>query len=380
MGPVESTARPFMEDPYYIVDTEEGSNGNINLKPETSSFVVANRVVKNVFWGIWSMHCSESVTPDPRASHFTVNFPQSDVTMVGYGLNKDNNLLNDIWIVNHGTRKWMMFNVDKPVSPRNGTTATVIGDYIWLFGGFQQGTYLQDLHVINIRTRELTFPVTTGEMPPPRVGHVMVNYGKNIYIWGGYNGDWLNDIYVLDTETLAWRKVFCQIKGRTSVGTAVVGNILYIFGCSRTDGLLKFNFTTEVMSQVKVSGTEPPTEITGSSFIPIGKYLILIGGKKKDRKYQLIYGFDTEKDRWFIFHIVPDGITVNYSDGSTTKEGLFQTPCVSGASSFYRERSREIIVFLGVPHVNPIMFFCIDIANALGFLNLQSDLLQQLRK
>ena len=133
------------------------------------------------------------------------------------------------------------------------------------------------------------------------------------------------------------------------------------------------------MSPVKATGSEPPSEMTGTCLVPLDKYLVLIGGKKQDRTFQLIYAFDTERNWWFVFHIMPDGLTVNLSDGSITKEGLFQTPSVAGASSFYRENTKEIVVFLGVPHINPILFFCIDIGTALGFLHLQSDLLLQIR-
>ena len=381
MGPTESVAQPFVQEPYYIIDANGTADGEISIQPSTSNTVVAKKMVKNECSGIWSMQAAQSITPDPRSSHFTVDFPERDITVIGYGINSKNTLLNDIWFINHSLRQWSVFPVDtSSVPPRSGTTACLIGDNIWLFGGYREGVYLQDLHIINIHSKQVVFPQTTGPQPAPRVGHIMVSYGKCIYIWGGYNGDWLTNFYILNTETLEWRELHTELRGRTSCSCAINNGNLYIFGSTRTDGLLCFNLQDETMHVVKTIGTEPSPELSASSMISIDNYLILIGGKKTNRPYQLIYMFDVDTNCWFLLPIVPDCLTVNMSDGAISKDGWFMTPTNASASAVYRKKDRELTVFMGTPYINPPSFFCVDIGNVLGYLHAQKDMLTILKR
>ena len=380
MGQTESSSQAVAHEPYYVAATGSSPNGEIDIQPSTSNLIVAKKLVRNEVSGIWSMHGANSITPEPRSSHFTVNFPENDVTVIGYGVSKNNQLLNDVWFVNHKTRSWSKFDVDtSEILPRSGTAACVIGDNIWLFGGFRQSKYMQDLHVINVRTKKVYFPKTTGPMPAPRVGHIMVSYGKSIYIWGGFNGDWLTHFSILNTETMEWREIQTDIRGRVACSASICKDALYIFGSTRTEGLLKFDFQTEKLTTVKTIGQEPNPELASSSMVTFDNFLLVVGGKAGERPFQLLYCFDVDMRWWFVLPVIPDGLTVNLSDGSFTKNGFFLTPTVVSASAIYRSAAREVTVFLGQPFINPPNFFCVDLANSLGYFNLQKDLLQQLR-
>ena len=384
MGTSESQPHPFMSEPYFIVDSPPNDD-NINeqfVNKKTVDLLNFNKLRKFSFHGVCSMVHSDSITPEPRSSHFTVNIPEIDGTVIGYGINKNGEQLNDVWVVSHKLRKWKRLDVDtSSITPRNGTVA-VMGEknVIWLFGGYLQNKYLQDLHTIDLATGKVTFPQTTGDVPPPRTGHLMVYRKGKIYIWGGYNGDWLTNFYILDTQTLQWRVVDTEIRGRTSIAWCVLDDYLYIFGASRNDGLLRFSFKNETLTIVKTCGIEPPCEVVGGMLIPVGKYLLLIGGRRSERKYGLIYALDTEQNKWFVFHVVPDGTTVSIADGNVSKEGYFMSPILYHASGCYRQNAKEIVVFFGVPYVDPPLFFCIVIGEALGVLNMQSDMRQMLKK
>ncbi|KAF9133134.1 hypothetical protein BGW39_010463 [Mortierella sp. 14UC] len=79
----------------------------------------------------------------------------------------------------------------------------------------------------------------TGEVPPPRFGHSAVSDASgNIYIYGGQAGNGgpiLNDVYVLNTATWAWKKIAAPSAEARAFHASVLlddGTILHTFGQS----------------------------------------------------------------------------------------------------------------------------------------------------
>jgi len=96
---------------------------------------------------------------------------------------------------------------------RGGHTAVVVGNRLIVFGGeqSQQGDGpLNDLHILNLPSKEWTEPIVSGEVPASRVGHASCVLDSTLFIFGGTTTtkdgkvNYLSDLHSLDTRKLFW--------------------------------------------------------------------------------------------------------------------------------------------------------------------------------
>ena len=79
-----------------------------------------------------------------------------------------------------------------------------------IFGGSGEGdaNYLNDLHVLDLRTMRWTSPVVKGDLPVPRDSHSTLATGNKLIVYGGDCGDqYQGDVNVLDMDTMTWSRV-----------------------------------------------------------------------------------------------------------------------------------------------------------------------------
>ena len=375
MGTVESKSTTFSSDPYVIVKENE-------KLPENDENWFSNSVNKIRdfgYKGIWTMLNPSCLMPIPRSGHFTCYISEINKVFIGYGKDSRNNFLADIWCVNLLDLKFNRFLIPgNSLSPRSGSTSIYYNNQIWIFGGLNNSEYYSDLHIIDIISKTIFRPIFNGKNPPGRIGHVMTIYNENIYIWGGFNGEWLDDMWVLNLKTMEWKEIFTEIRGRISTSSCIFQDQLFIFGSSKSNGLILFNFKNQNFQIPKTIGIEPPSNIISSNLLLISDYLFLIGGTQK-QTHSLVYTYDIHLKRWFIFPIIPDCISVNYSDGLINQNGFFMTPTIYQSSIFYYQNQRKIYIFLGNPYVDPPSIYTIYIGDSLSVVHLQSDMLNILK-
>lgn len=375
MGSENSAPKDFVAEPYIVIGDGEAADAQ-----PTSSIIPVQKLVRKGFAAIWSMSVPTCMTPLPRTSQFYVHVPSRDLAVAGYGIGSNDKLQNDVWVLNLRERTWSQAKLSGiKVSPRNGTTAVLMGSAICLFGGFNGRDYLADFHVIDTNTWEVSRPKLEGKGPSGRIGHVMAGHGKEILVWGGYNGDWMSDLWILDIEKREWRSIRTGINGRTSATWANNGDDLYIYGASKTDPLLRYSWTRGVLEVVKTTGASPSPELSQAAMVAIDRYLVLCGGKLAQKKYSLMYGYDTVRQWWFVFHVVPDGSTTTMSDGIVDRNGFFMVPRIWSASICYRAKEREIVLFLGAPFLEPPNIGVVQVGDAVAVLHQRMDMLEMLK-
>jgi dynein heavy chain len=105
-------------------------------------------------------------------------------------------------------------NPDAP-SPRGAHSAVLIGEHLFVFGGYGGAGYqrkdfndLYRLHIPSMAWQPTDAAAITGPLPEPRSGHIAVPCEHSMVVSGGWsaNGQY-NDVWVLDTEKLAWSAV-----------------------------------------------------------------------------------------------------------------------------------------------------------------------------
>ncbi|EFJ04615.1 hypothetical protein SELMODRAFT_449347 [Selaginella moellendorffii] len=151
--------------------------------------------------------------PSPRDSHSS--------TAVGsklyvFGGTDGTSPLDDLFVLDTATNTWGKPDVfgDVP-APREGHSASLIGDNLFVFGGCGKSSdpseeeYYNDLHVLNTNTFVWKKISTTGVSPIPRDIHTCSSYKNCCIVMGGEDGGnaYLYDVHILDTETMAWREV-----------------------------------------------------------------------------------------------------------------------------------------------------------------------------
>jgi len=378
MGPVDSAPRPFMSDPYMIISENVEDFGlEFYGKNKQDNTGLKSEFENNEVCAKWSMKSFLSISPTPRSNHFSVYIPETEQLIFGYGLDSNNKFLQDIWAYQLQSGKFSRIQIDNALlSPRSGTTAVYKDGVLYLFGGFHNKTYISDFHMIDL-SKKYVFHSSSDNEPCPRTGHLMAICGSDILIWGGYNGEWLNDAWIFNIETMKWKQILCDLKGRISTSSCFHGDDLYIFGSAKSDSLIRFDFSTKQFFIVKTSGVEPPPDISGSSLVCIDDYLFLVGGKHK-QSHSLLYAFDVNHKTWFVFPIMPDGVSLNIADGIVNRFGQFMTPSISYSSVFYYKPAKSIIVIYGAPIIDPPALFMIDLSLALPIINSQRDVLRML--
>jgi len=84
-------------------------------------------------------------------------------------------------------------------SARCAHATTSAGGKMVIFGGWNGGRMLNDLHLFLPDTMTWSRPITTGEAPGPRAGHTITAVGNRVLVFGGGDGShYLNDLHVLD--------------------------------------------------------------------------------------------------------------------------------------------------------------------------------------
>ncbi|KAJ3765153.1 hypothetical protein FB446DRAFT_655634, partial [Lentinula raphanica] len=190
--------------------------------------------------------------PSPRVGH--VSAIVSNVLIVWGGDTKTDPKMRQsdkqddgLYLLNLVSREWTRVTVSGPGPVgRYGHAVTMAHTSKFIiFGGQVDGEFLNDLwsfDLNSLRTRpawELIEP-TSPERPAQRTGHVCVNYGDRILIFGGTDGQYhYNDTWSFDLNTRIWSELTCIgfiPAPREGHAAALVDDVIYIFGGRGVDG------------------------------------------------------------------------------------------------------------------------------------------------
>jgi dynein heavy chain len=172
--------------------------------------------------------------PLARWKHTATVFDNTQLIFFG-GFHTSEHRLNDVWVFDAVAYAWRQpnkghnqdcsqpFQLAQSVwanspSPRGGHTATLIGDLLYIFGGYGGLGYsrrdLDDLFALNLVNWTWTRINAKGTPPEKRTGHQAAQVDKKIYIFGGSNSTTqFNDLHMLDTEAdpPLWTKLSCDL-------------------------------------------------------------------------------------------------------------------------------------------------------------------------
>lgn len=351
-----------------------------NTPKRVISNASASGLVRPPFSATWSRHIPTTRDyPTPRTGHFCSVYDELNIAIIGCGADEQVHTLNDFWVLNLSSLVWeQVYITGDVISPRTGCRSEIIGDALYIFGGYSEPTFYNDLFRVDIKTKVCERLITTGDAPTPRNTPVFCGRGNQLFVWGGYDGKWPSDLYILNLETLVWTKHPQTVQGRTGATYAVIKDKAYLYASQAAGGITVIDMETATVSQVETTGSEPEEDVVSAGMAAVDHYLFLIGGKAPS-EYTLIYTCDVYKMQWFVFYVQPDMVTVNSLDGRTDADGNFLVPRLASMSTGYSKRLRRIVSILGRPMVDPPPVNVFDVGKAYSVIHMQHDMEEALK-
>ena len=165
-------------------------------------------------------------------------------------------------------------------------TAVIYGNYMYIFGGYANGSY-QDTHRLNLDTLAWSDTLTTsGTKPTARDSHTAGIYGNYMYIFGGTTASAQQDTHRLNLDTLEWSDTLTtsgtKPTARYMHTAGIYSNYMYIFGGSGATASCqdthRLNLDTLAWSgELTTSGTKPAARYSHTAVV-YNKSMYIFGG------------------------------------------------------------------------------------------------------
>ncbi|KAJ5080386.1 kelch domain-containing protein [Anaeramoeba ignava] len=186
----------------------------------------------------------------------------------------------DIW-------NWHKVEMDPTDQPDNSCKSGFVGisdSEILVMYGWSGYRCNSDIHILNIESRSWKRLETTGKVPCPRYGMTtLFNKGK-IYVFGGYNlNSYLDDFFELDLKTYNWKSLPQEPKGRHSHVAFFHNDEMIIFGGRlnhdgvRTNDMWYYTLNEKKWREVKGFG-EVPAERSSHVGVLFENQIYIFGG------------------------------------------------------------------------------------------------------
>jgi N-acetylneuraminic acid mutarotase len=204
---------------------------------------------------------------------------------------------------------WWSNGIPMP-TPRTEITATIIGDNIYVIGGFDKsGKVLDTVEVYNIKNNTWK---TVAPLPQPLHHTAASNFNDKIYVIGGYtNNNWVPSaklfIYNLNTDT--WTEGPSMPTARGALTAVFIDDILYAIGGEGESGIMDINeaYNSKTNNWVSKSSMPTPRHHVASAVIDGNIYVIggRIQGISPITNVNVNEIYDSKVDTWITLEPMP---------------------------------------------------------------------------
>eukprot|EP01126_Amoeba_proteus_P013943 TRINITY_DN16007_c0_g1_i3.p1 TRINITY_DN16007_c0_g1~~TRINITY_DN16007_c0_g1_i3.p1 ORF type:complete len:336 (-),score=50.79 TRINITY_DN16007_c0_g1_i3:12-959(-) len=207
--------------------------------------------------------------------------------------------LSDLWKWNTQTKQWTELSPSGIIPPgRSYHGAVAIGNYFYVFGGCSSAGRQNDIWRYDLTTNTWS-DISSPNGPSIRGGPAVVAADSEIYVFYGFNGTELSDIFAFDVEKRTWREIHTtgdQPSPRSVHSATYLGNRrVFLWGGEGapsgvghegagkhfSDGFI-LNLDTKVWMKIPANPNDPkPRGWLASTSIPNGGVAIF-GGLSDD--------------------------------------------------------------------------------------------------
>ncbi|XP_051910969.1 kelch domain-containing protein 10 isoform X1 [Hippocampus zosterae] len=164
--------------------------------------------------GRWQQIQTEGYVPTELASMSAVLHGHNLLVFGGTGIPFGENNGNDVHVCNVKYKRWSLLNCrGKKPNRIYGQAMVIINSFLYVFGGTTGYIYSTDLHRLDLTTREwihLKPNNPRDDLPEERYRHEIAQDGQRIYILGG-GTSWtsypLDKIHAYNLETNSWEEI-----------------------------------------------------------------------------------------------------------------------------------------------------------------------------
>eukprot|EP01064_Diplonema_japonicum_P005010 TRINITY_DN13321_c0_g1_i4.p1 TRINITY_DN13321_c0_g1~~TRINITY_DN13321_c0_g1_i4.p1 ORF type:complete len:501 (+),score=88.78 TRINITY_DN13321_c0_g1_i4:68-1504(+) len=249
----------------------------------------------------WAQPHIKGIPPKPRSAH-SICVIENKVYV--FGGHRDGEKFNDLHVLDTSVMCWGIPKTKGKVpGRRNAHAASVLGRSFYIFGGFD-GESCNDFHSFDTVSNVWSQPTTTTP-PHKRCCHTMTTINNSLWVFAGKNNDSngvigrFNDIHSIDPTTGKWIDHAPNITGippskRNAHTACDYRNYLLIFGGFDGDScndLFMFNTLTLTWQEL-IPRTPPPasrychTAISYQSTDGLSDWsMLLFGGCDSDHNY-----------------------------------------------------------------------------------------------
>ncbi|OMJ74118.1 hypothetical protein SteCoe_27038 [Stentor coeruleus] len=139
--------------------------------------------------------------PEPRMFH-TSDLISNDIIIFA-GLSYNQQYLSDMWKYNIPSGIWIkvQFENESPIK-RSGHASCTLGNSLLIFGGEGPNGYINELSTFDyISNTYLSLHEEVADITP-RTGSCMYAIYPYVFIFGGFDGDYKNDLWMIDYRTM----------------------------------------------------------------------------------------------------------------------------------------------------------------------------------
>ncbi|XP_057962955.1 uncharacterized protein LOC131154292 isoform X2 [Malania oleifera] len=240
----------------------------------------------------WSTLATVGHGPGPRDSHSAVIVGHR---MIVFGGTNGSRKVNDLHVLDLGSKEWTQPECrGSPPSPRESHTATLIGDEkLVIFGGSGEGegNYLNDFHILDLKTMQWTSPEVKGNVPVPRDSHSAVAIGDKLFVYGGDCGDrYHGNVDMFDMDTLTWSRLAVQGSSpgvRAGHAAVSIGTKVYIIGGVGDKHYYNDIWVLDISScswtQLEIRGQQPQGRFSHTAIVADSD-IVIYGGCGEDER------------------------------------------------------------------------------------------------
>ena len=245
--------------------------------------------------------------PYQRYGHTVIAYADS---IYLFGGKNDEAACNVLFKFDTNTYKWSKRKVHGEIpGPRDGHSACVIGEFMYVLGGYEEITqsFEQDVYRLDLTSYTWKLLVCIGEPPVHWDFNSATAIGSNIFIFGGRQGS--NKVCYFDTSSLTWHKPNIQPplpSARRSHHSALnLDGKLLIFGGynwrnkEHKNDIWLLDPETWTWEQVKTYGNGPNPR-RSQALCRVGDRILLFGGTSTRPYYGPPHWFDPGQTGYFL--------------------------------------------------------------------------------
>ncbi|XP_031564437.1 tip elongation aberrant protein 1-like [Actinia tenebrosa] len=311
----------------------------------------------------------------PRDGHCSASVGNKVYVFGGVRWNQDISEVsevNETLVFCTETQTWSRASVGGKVpTPRSSASMTSIGNKLYMFGGLSRDSgWLNDLYVLDTDTMNWDLVQAEGNYPSPRDKLSAGTMGKKMVLFGGFGPkvgtcnegeaefEWFNDFYLFDPETNIWKKLMPSLEGsptpRAAHSMCIAGTKIVIFGgrdsVSRRHDIYILDTESMAWESVETKGRQPEPRSFHACTL-VGNRMVVFGGRgMADQHFNDLHIFDIDKREWLQPAVSGDVPTPR---GSHSLDMVDSSVVLYGGSSDFDPETMQLQQYHGDTFVIP---------------------------